>query len=377
MERTSYSTYFIGKGKEYSFEFKLDAVFAAQEIGIKPTSRKFKVAPNTVRAWLRKFKAHGKKGLEDCRKGPNFIPNKISKEEEEQIISIRKRSPCFGPLRIKHFYPFIRCSLGAIQRVIRSHGLTKKRKRVYQKRRDLREVKAKRASMTHLQMDVKHLRDIPNYWEQMDVLNLPKYQYTIRDTKSGMLYLGFSNELSELNARTMVDYVLSKITPFIKLEHQQIIIQTDNGSEFSGLARKIETAPFRQMIEKIHKAKHVYIRPGHCNAQADVESSHELIETEFYDLAKFANRENFLSQVESYRLYFNLRRPNFYKGKKTPAEICISDWNTNISYHLSLIKTIDLDKVSLFSYQKVQTIPNLADYFLIKKIDYLKLLYDY
>ncbi|ADI38114.1 hypothetical protein wcw_0747 [Waddlia chondrophila WSU 86-1044] len=28
--------------------------------------------------------------------------------------------------------------------------------------------------MTHMQMDVKYLTDIPNYWEQLKPLGLPK-----------------------------------------------------------------------------------------------------------------------------------------------------------------------------------------------------------
>jgi transposase-like protein len=335
MERKSYSTYSISKGKEYPFELKLDAVFAAQELGIKPAARKFKLAPNTMRSWLRRFQKQGKKGLTDGRKGPHFIPNKMHPDMEEKIVAIRNNIQCFGPQRIKYFFN-IPYSLGAIQRVIRRHGLTRKRKKAYQKRQDLRALKAKLASMTHLQMDVKHLYDIPTYWEQLKPLALPKYQYTVRDTKSGMLFLGYSDELSELNARSM------------------------NGSEFSGQARRVETAPFVEMIEKRHEANHVYIRPGHCNANADVESSHELIETEFFDLTKFIDREDFFRKVESYRLYFNFVRPNFYKGEKTPQQICSSDWNSNISYNFSLIKTVDLDKISNFSYQRVQTIPDLA-----------------
>lgn len=61
MERNSYATYSVGKGKEYSFEFKQEAVFAAQELGVKPAARKFKIAVNTMRSWLKKFKDDGKK----------------------------------------------------------------------------------------------------------------------------------------------------------------------------------------------------------------------------------------------------------------------------------------------------------------------------
>jgi len=361
MERCSYSTYVVGKGKEYSFEFKQDMVFSAQELGVKPTARKFKVTRNTVREWKRRFETEGKKGLYDRRKGPHHIPNKMPKEMEEKIVSIRQMTKCFGPKRIKYHYD-IPYSLGAIQRVIRSHGLTRKRRKVREKRRDMRAVKAKRASMTHMQMDVKYLTDIPNYWEQLKPLGLPKYQYTIRETKTGMLFLGYSDELSELNARTMIDYVLDEMKWDLPFDISELTIQTDNGSEFSGQARRVETAPFVQMIEKTHGANHVYIRPGHCNAQADVESSHQLIETEFFDLTRFANRDDFFRKVESYRLYFNFVRPNFYKGGKTPQKICASDWGPNISYNFSLIRTVDLDRMSTFSYQRGQSIPGLTAY---------------
>lgn len=361
MERISYATYSINKGKEYPFSFKMDAVFAAQELGVKPAARKFKISVNTIRSWKRRFKKMGKKGLEDQRKGPHYIPNKTTKDEEDRIISIRKLISCYGPKRIKYFFP-VKCSLSAIQRIIRCHGLTRKRKKAHEKRRDLREAKARIPSMTHLQMDVKHLYDIPNYWEQLKPFNLPSYQYTVRDTKSGMLFLGYSNELSELNARTMIDYVLDEIKRDMPFDIKELTVQTDNGVEFSGLARRVEKAPFRDMIKNKHGANHRYIRPGHCNANADVETSHDLIEREFFDLCKFADREHFFRSVESYRLFFNFRRPNFSKKEKTPQEICKTDWNTTVSYNYSLIKTIDLDKISTFSYQRVQTIPTFTDF---------------
>jgi transposase len=317
MEHSSYLTYCVGKGKAYPFGFKVDAVFAAEELGKKPTARKFKISLNTLKSWVNEFKKNGKQGLIDKRKGPNFIPHKISPDEEERIVSIRKMAPCFGPKRIKYFFN-VSCSLGAIQRIIRSHNLTRKPKKKQEKKRDLRAVKAKRASMTYLQMDVKYLTDMPNYWEQIKPLGLPKFQYTIRDSKSGMLFLGYSEELSELNARTMVDYVISEMKLDLPFDIKKLNVQTDNGSEFSGQARRVETAPFVQMIEKSHGANHNYIRPGHCNANADVESSHQLIEVEFYDLARFKDKEDFFRKIESYRLYFNFTRPNFSKGGKTP-----------------------------------------------------------
>ena len=62
---------------------------------------------------------------------------------------------------------------------------------------------------------------------------------------------------------------------------------------------------FTQAVEYFD-GKHRYIRPGHCNANADVESSHWTIEEQFYNLTYFSSREDFIAKAESYRQYYNL-----------------------------------------------------------------------
>jgi len=64
-----------------------------------------------------------------------------------------------------------------------------------------------------MEIDVKDLTDIPPYWEMMQTFRLPRFQYTVRDVKSGMLFLGFADEISELHAETMARYVLGAIAP--------------------------------------------------------------------------------------------------------------------------------------------------------------------
>jgi transposase InsO family protein len=130
-----------------------------------------------------------------------------------------------------------------------------------------------------------------------------------------MLFVGFSDELSELTARTMIDYVLVRIRA--QMPHHKIIVQTDNGVEFSGTTRHFERASFSQHLAKYH-AEHVFIPPGMCNANGDVESVHNSIEREFFDLTRFASRRDFMQKVESYRLFYNLERPNSYKNMKSP-----------------------------------------------------------
>jgi hypothetical protein len=178
----------------------------------------------------------------------------------------------------------------------------------------LRAVKAFYKSFEKIQMDVKYLTDIPPYWKMMQRFKLPRFQYTMRDVKSGMLFLGFSDELSELNAETMCSHVLKNIVPQFP---GKMTVQTDNRIEFSGTTRKQDNNHFGNLVRS-QGADHVYIPPGHCNANGDVESIHATIEEEFYDLTTFVSREDFLNKAESYRLFYNFERPNYSKGAKTP-----------------------------------------------------------
>ena len=59
-------------------------------------------------------------------------------------------------------------------------------------------------------------------------------------------------------------------------------MRTDNGVEFSGTTRSLEGNHFRKAVISTG-AEHRYIPPGHCNANADVESIHATIEEEFYN----------------------------------------------------------------------------------------------
>jgi hypothetical protein len=61
----------------------------------------------------------------------------------------------------------------------------------------LRALKARYQGLRHFQEDVRHLYDIPYYWSQMTAHKLPKYEYTIRDAKSGFTIVAFADEYSE------------------------------------------------------------------------------------------------------------------------------------------------------------------------------------
>jgi len=358
MELTKYGNLMKIIGKEKYFSIRKSIALEAQKHGIKPTARRFCMSKNTVRLWLRRFKEEGNDGLIDRRNGPDKIPHKTSSEEENTIVKYRMKASCYGARRLKYFFD-LGPSIGAIHRILKERGLTGKRRRKYQKKNDLREIKAKYLSFEKVQMDIKYLTDIPPYWEQMQAMGLPRFQYTVRDVKSGMLFLGYGDEISIEKAARMLDHVLSKIAPQFPGEMR---VQTDNGTEFSGTTRHYERNYFTQAVEA-HGAKHQYIRPGHCNANADVESIHHTIEEEFYNLTQFSSREDFLKKAESYRHFYNLIRPNFSKKGKTPWHIAQEDHpNNDFATLAEMIEVIDLEQEMSLATPGGQALPVLPEF---------------
>jgi len=57
------------------------------------------------------------------------------------------------------------------------------------------------------------------------------------------------------------------------------------------------------------------------NANADVESSHRLIEDEFYSRESFSSIKDFLNKVLFYQFYFNFLRKNSYEKIKIFSSI--------------------------------------------------------
>jgi len=66
---------------------------------------------------------------------------------------------------------------------------------------------------------------------------------------------------------------------------------------------------------------HKTIPPAAYTYQSDVETVHNLIEAEFYELEKFNSPSDLLSKAHLYILWFNSVRKNSGKENKSPWEI--------------------------------------------------------
>ena len=340
MPPTPYATIMKAKDKRLKFDSRRALVRDALELGIKPTARLWGVSRNTVRKWLRRYQAGGLRGLAGRSRAPHRCPHKIAPQLEELIVRRREESG-FGPRRLVREFD-LPCGHGAVYRVLKERGLLRKRRTRRIKKNDLRAVKAKLAAFQTVQMDVKYLNDIANYLPLMNLRGLPGFQYTIRDVRTGLLFVSVGMSLSKTLACLAVERFVRHLSRH-GVDPGGVTIQTDNGTEFDGQNTTRSESGFVATVERAG-ASHRFIPPGCSNANADVESSHSLIETEFYDRERPRTVGGLLNGLWTYQSYFNLARPNSYQGWKTPLER-LEEAAPQIDRRVSLLKPVLLDSL--------------------------------
>jgi len=143
---------------------------------------------------------------------------------------------------------------------------------------------------------------------------LPKWQYTFREISCGIQFLGFSDERWLTQATLFAEYINEHLKKF-NLIYPKGRRQTDNGSEYIDASSAKGPSAYTLAIEKarlIHKT----IPAGAHRWQSDIETVHNLIELEFYEIETFKDRTDFMQKSLTYQTFFNFQRPNSYKENK-------------------------------------------------------------
>ena len=305
------------RSKDHRFDYRKALVGTAAGIGVKPAARAFGTTPKTVRKWRDRYREEGPAGLHDRSRRPHTCPHQTSAADEAAVLAQRRRTPGFGAERLKMEFE-LRPSVGAISRILRQHALTRKPRKKYQKKRDLREIKKKYAAFTRFKMDVKYLTDIPHYWPYLMAMGLPKYQYTIVEVRVGAVFLAYADTYgvaeSEAIARRFLRHLARQ-----GVDLAEVLIQTDGGPEFEGTVVQPKDNGFTHTIEQVFGATHRVV-PGCPNAQSEAESLHSRIEPEFFDIEHFDGPLDFWHKVATWQNSYNLRRKNSSRDWKAPAD---------------------------------------------------------
>jgi len=332
--------------------------------GIKPTARLYNTSPNVIRKWVRRFIEEDYLGLADRSRRPHACPKTTPPKIKQQVIDLKKKYKRLGAEQIKILEP-VNVSPKTMRKIWREAKIpSRKRKKKYITKNNLREVKKQYALFERVCEDTKDLIDIPEYWTPMTRLRLPKVQYTYREISCGIQFLGFADERSLTHSTIFANYINYWLSKFNVLPSHSIR-QTDNGSEYCGSWQSKSPSAYTLAVESLPGQTHQTIFPGAHRMQSDVETVHNLIEMDFYEIESdsLKDRLDFIKKVYSYQLFFNLHRPNTYKENKTPWELAKTKI-PDLDRRLLMIPPIDLDamvRLGLFFSHKggndVLTVP--------------------
>jgi len=318
-------------------------VLAAEEHGIKRAARDFRASRNTVRKWLDRWRRLGYPGLADQSRRPHRSPKATPAHQRQRLVRLKRKYKRLGAEAIKAIEG-ISISSKTIRKIWREEGVPSgKRRKKHQTKQNLREVKKQWALFQQIDEDTKDLKDIPEYWIQMKQKNLPTIQYTARDVTTGMLFMAFAQERS-LDYATCFAHYLNNSLSALGVDLSNTTRQSDNGSEYVGSWQAKEDSSYTKAVQSVPGQQHQTIPPGAHRFQSDVETVHNLVETEFYEIENFRDRADFLDKAYSYQLFFNLQRPNSYKENKTPWQLA-REKNPNLSPDVPKIPPVFLDEL--------------------------------
>jgi len=221
----------------------------------------------------------------------------------------------------------------------------------------LSEVKKQAKALKYWQVDVKYLDDIGCLWPFIEQKQIPKYEYTARDLKTGITFLTYAYECNELNTARFGRLLLEHLKSF-GISIRDVVIQTDNGAENIGSIYAKKDSLLSKIVEGVYHAKHKTIPVRAPRFQSHVESFHGIIEREFYTQEHLPTEFELLSLATTYLWWFNYQRKNI-KTKKTPFELVKQQTNI-LDPHFLDFPPIILDALPWLA-KALQTVPYVAD----------------
>ena len=339
MSRVKYND--ICRGEQRKYTLRVEMVQYAEEHGVTRAAAGYGTTAKTVRKWRDRYREEGVKGLNDRSRRPKRSPGRVPRKLEKLVLRLREQYPTWGGRRLVERLE-LPCSPPTVYSILKRHGAYKPRKKRWRQRRDLREQKKRLGLLEKVQFDLKHLKDIDEYYRALKAYELPRYEYTARDVRTGMVVVALAYEASLTNAVTFARYVAGHLERW-GVKVRGTTWQTDNGAEFVGSAKAKRPSAFTAVIEG-YGVKHDRIPPRAPTWNSDVEAFHRTIQDEFYRCERFHSLGNFLAKANTFVAYYNLKRPNRHRGNLSPFQIA-SSLRPGLSQHLFTPPPIILDLV--------------------------------
>lgn len=279
-------------------------------LGVSFVCRRYKISKSSLLRWNKRFDGTRESLLDKSHRPLTEHPRAHTQQELKWIQDYHRRNPqasvceLYGRLRSQKGYSR---HPGSLYRVFVRLGFVAK-------------IDAKQKKYQPKPYDTP--ADIGVKW-QMDVKYVPSscytgqvpqkfYQYTMIDKASRERFLF---PYMEQSSYSTVDFVKKAIEYF---GYKPQIIQTDNGSEFTHIAKTDRVHPLDILCGQLN-ITHQKIRPRTPRHNGKVERSHRNDQERFYNHMKFYSYEDLQLQMERYRRRSN-NIPMQVLGWMTPLE---------------------------------------------------------
>lgn len=259
--------------------------------------RRYKISKSSLMRWNKRFNGTKDSLIDRSHKPLSKHPNAHTDEELKWINDYLRRNPTismtelYGKLRINKGYSRHACSLFRLLRRIgyfedKKKKLVKYKPKKYNTPLNIAE---------KWQLDVKYIPRECNVNKSDDNRY---YQYTVIDEASRERFIYPYREQSSYST---IDFIKRAILYF---GYKPIIIQTDNGFEFTYGKKTNKTHPFDVFCNNLN-INHKLIRPRTPRHNGKVERSHRNDNERFYNSLSFYSYDDLKLQMKQY-----LRRSN-------------------------------------------------------------------
>lgn len=252
--------------------------------------RRYKISKSSLMRWNKKFDGTKESLTDKSHKPLSPHPNSHTEVEIKWIKDLIRRNPTismcelYGKLRTEKGYSRTAPSLFRVLRKLNFYVNKERRKKYVPKKYD-----TPSNIGIKWQMDVKY---VPKYcYSGQD--NQKFYQYTVIDEASRERFI---YPYKEQSSYSTVDFVKRAIVYF---GYSPEIIQTDNGAEFTHIAKTDKIHPLDVLLNELN-IQHKLIRPRTPRHNGKVERSHRNDQNRFYNYLKFYSYKDLQVQMKAY-----------------------------------------------------------------------------
>lgn len=257
-------------------------------------------------------------------------PNRHTEEEIKHIKDLIKRNPNIG---LNELYGKLRVNFAYNRNPVSLYRLLRKNGWYENVKKKIKYVPQKYHTPIHIgekwQLDVKF---VPRECYVGEFKEEKKfYQYTVIDeaTRERFIY-----PYEEQCPQSTIDFIKRAIIFF---GYKPIIIQTDNGPEFTYTRQtKNDKVHLFDKFCILHQIKHKLIKPRTPRHNGKVERSHRNDNERFYKTLKFYSYEDLLKQMKAYLIRSNEipisvlssrdKKQKWLTPKEKRKELLLLDW---------------------------------------------------